>query len=72
MGNQKELLLPHPEIFKSVKKNISILIDDGKIILNVVKVNSEKIETEVINGGKISNKKGLIIQIRLSNVIINA
>ena len=61
MGNHQRVYLPHPEIFKSVKINNKILIDDGKIILNVVKVNSEKIETEVINGGKISNKKGVNI-----------
>ena len=42
-----------------LKKNNNILIDDGKIILNVLKVSSEKIETEVINGGRISNMKGV-------------
>ena len=71
MGNHQRVYLPHPEIFKSVKINNKILIDDGKIILNVVKVNSEKIETEVINGGKISNKKGVNIPetfIRMSSL----
>ncbi len=70
-GNEKRVLLPHPEIFKSVKKNNRILIDDGKIILNVESVNSEKIVTEVINGGKISNKKGVNIPetfIRMSSL----
>ena len=71
MGDHQRVYLPHPEIFKSVKVNNKILIDDGKIILNVVKVNSEKIETEVINGGKISNKKGVNIPetfIRMSSL----
>ena len=71
MGNHQRVYLPHPEIFKSVKINNKILIDDGKIILNVVKVNSEKIETEVIHGGKISNKKGVNIPetfIRMSSL----
>ncbi len=58
-GNKSRVFLPHPEIFKSIKKNNNILIDDGKIILNVLKVSSEKIETEVINGGRISNMKGV-------------
>ena len=48
----KKSFLPHPEIFKSVKKNNKVLIDDGKIILNITNVSSEKISTEVINGGK--------------------
>ena len=60
-GNEKRVHLPHPEIFKSVKKNTRVLIDDGKIILNIINVNSEKISTEVINGGKISNMKGVNI-----------
>ena len=60
-GDEKRVLLPHPEIFKSVKKNTRMLIDDGKIILNIINVTTEKISTEVINGGKISNMKGVNI-----------
>ena len=60
-GNEKRVFLPHPEIFKSVKKNTKVLIDDGKILLNIIGVNSEKITTEVLNGEKISNMKGVNI-----------
>ena len=60
-GDQNRVFLPHKEIFKSVKKNNKILIDDGKIILNVDKVLSDQIITEVLVGGKISNKKGVNI-----------
>ena len=60
-GDENRVFLPHKENFKSVRKNNRILIDDGKIILNIEKVNSDEIFTEVINGGKISNKKGLNI-----------
>ena len=56
-----ELQLPHPEIFRSVKKNNKILIDDGKIILNIDSVSSDRIITEVINGGRVSNNKGVNI-----------
>lgn len=60
-GDEKRVFLPHPEIYKSVKKNTRVLIDDGKLILNITKVSSDKITTEVINGGKISNMKGVNI-----------
>ena len=60
-GDQNRVFLPHKEIFKSVKKNNKILIDDGKIILNIDKVLSDQIVTEVLVGGKISNKKGVNI-----------
>ncbi|PDH54226.1 MAG: pyruvate kinase [alpha proteobacterium MED-G10] len=60
-GDEKRVFLPHQEIYKSVKKNTRVLIDDGKLILNITKVSSDKITTEVINGGKISNMKGVNI-----------
>ena len=60
-GDQNRVFLPHKEIFKSVKKNNKILIDDGKIILNINKVLSDQIITEVLVGGKISNRKGVNI-----------
>ena len=60
-GDQNRVFLPHKEIFKSVKKNNKILIDDGKIILNINKIFSDQIITEVLVGGKISNRKGVNI-----------
>ena len=60
-GNENRVQLPHPEIFRSVKKNNKILIDDGKIILNINSVSSDRIVTEVINGGRVSNNKGVNI-----------
>tara|TARA_B100000287_G_scaffold433933_1_gene496955 strand:+ start:2583 stop:3998 length:1416 start_codon:yes stop_codon:yes gene_type:complete len=61
LGDCSRVFLPHKEIFKSVKKNNKILIDDGKIILNIEKVSSEQIITQVVNGGRISNRKGVNI-----------
>ncbi|MAZ46101.1 MAG: pyruvate kinase [Rickettsiales bacterium] len=60
-GDQNRVFLPHKEIFRSVKKNNKVLIDDGKIVLNVNKVLSDQIITEVLVGGKISNRKGVNI-----------
>ena len=60
-GDSKRVLLPHPEIFKSVRPNSEILVDDGKIKLLINKVSSDCIETEVITGGKISDNKGVNI-----------
>ena len=61
LGDEKRVFLPHPEIFNSVKKNSKILIDDGKIKLNINKVSANSIESEVIYGGKISDNKGVNI-----------
>ena len=61
LGDDSRVYLPHHEIFKSVKTNTTILIDDGKIKLSINKVETDNIETEVINGGKISDNKGVNI-----------
>ena len=65
-GDQNRVFLPHKEIFKSVKKNNKILIDDGKIILNIDKVLSDQIITEVLVGGKFLTKKVSIYPKHLS------
>ena len=58
-GNKERVCLPHPQIFKSVKKGDKLLVDDGKVSLEISKVSEEKIECTVLNGGIVSDKKGV-------------
>ena len=58
-GNEKRVHLPHPEIFKVIKPKMNLLLNDGKIVLNVVKVTKNQIQTKVIVGGILSDHKGL-------------
>lgn len=58
-GDQSRVFLPHPEIFKAVKKGAHLLLDDGKIRLSVQHVNTDKIETRVLTAGVLSDRKGL-------------
>ena len=58
LGNKFRVCLPHPEIFKKIKKGNEILVDDGKLTLVVKKVNNSYIETTVKFSGIISNNKG--------------
>uniref|UniRef100_A0A7V5XFD3 Pyruvate kinase n=1 Tax=Thermodesulfobacterium geofontis TaxID=1295609 RepID=A0A7V5XFD3_9BACT len=51
--------IDHPEILKEVKKDDLIFIADGLIKVRVIEKRSEKVITEVIQGGVISSKKGL-------------
>jgi pyruvate kinase len=51
--------LPHPEIFRFIKSGTEILLDDGKIKLLVTDNKEHRIETKVITGGVLSNKKGV-------------
>lgn len=59
LGNENRVQLPHPEIFKALQVGVDVLLDDGKIRLRVKKVSDDCIQTVVINGGSLSNNKGL-------------
>ena len=54
-----EIPLPEKKVFKSVKVNHPIFIDDGKIKLKVLKVSNNTIETRVILEGILKSKKGI-------------
>ena len=58
-GNNDRVQLPHPEIIESVSVGDRLLLDDGKLQLKATKVGGGSIETEVIYGGKLSDKKGV-------------
>ena len=60
-GNSKRVTLPHPEIFEALKEGTELLLDDGKIRLLVEENLGDKIITRVIDGGILSNKKGVNI-----------
>jgi pyruvate kinase len=51
--------LSFPELAKSVEPGVKILVDDGKIGLNVVRIEGKDVVCEVLNDGKISNHKSL-------------
>lgn len=59
LGDNTRVKLPHSQIFEAIKEGDSLLVDDGKIRLQVERYGSEFIETKVIIGGTISNSKGV-------------
>lgn len=58
-GTTKRVQLPHPEIFGSVSIGDTLLLDDGKVKLAVTDTAEETIICQVVNGGPISNRKGI-------------
>jgi pyruvate kinase len=51
--------LPHREIFDAVLPRHNLLIDDGRVRVEVTGCGAETIEARVIFGGTISNRKGV-------------
>lgn len=58
-GTAQRLGLPHPEIFQAVIPGTRILMDDGKLELQVVAPGTGQFEAEVIVGGKVKSQKGV-------------
>ncbi len=55
----KGLDLPHPEIFKVLKKGDAILIDDGRLRLTVLKNDGKTMEARAENTHKLLPRKGI-------------
>ena len=58
-GDAERVCVPHPEIFEALSDGQNLLLDDGKIRLRVQRAGKEFADTEVIVGGRISNRKGV-------------
>ena len=58
-GNVARAPLPHPEIFAALKPGAELLLDDGRLRLIVEKAGRDFAETRVVNGGKLSDRKGV-------------
>ena len=59
-GNGALVSINYPDFPKDVSENEIILIDDGKLILKVIKTNNvDLVEAKVIQGGALKSKKGV-------------
>jgi len=58
-GSSERVQLPHPEIFKSVAPGDRLLLDDGKLRLDVSEADAETITAQVVVGGPLSGRKGI-------------
>jgi pyruvate kinase len=58
-GDATGVQLPHPEILGSLKPGAELLLDDGKLRLKVTGIGVGWAETEVMVGGRLSDRKGV-------------
>ena len=59
VGTKSRVQLPHPEIFQALHEGAHLLINDGKIKLMVEKCGPDFADCLVVNGGEISDRKGV-------------
>jgi pyruvate kinase len=58
-GDATRVCLPHPEIFAVLQSGASLLVNDGKIRLQVKSCGTDFADCTVIAGGTISDRKGV-------------
>lgn len=58
-GTSHRVCLPHPELFAVITVGQSLLLDDGKLRLEVVASTGSRIRTRVVTGGPLSDRKGV-------------
>src|SRR4051812_2497927 len=58
-GNAERIQLPHPEILAALEPGHALLLDDGKVRLEVTEVGEGRAATRGLVGGRMSNRKGV-------------
>ncbi len=58
-GDVRRVQLPHPEIIQAARIGTTLLLDDGKLRLRVTRQRDDHLETEVVVGGPLSDRKGV-------------
>ena len=58
-GDATRVLLPHPEIFAAAKPGDILLLNDGRVRVEITGLSKTRIVTRVIYGGILSDRKGV-------------
>ena len=58
-GNAQRVCLPHPEIFVAAQVGDCLLLNDGRLRVEITSATPEKLVTRVIYGGELSDRKGV-------------
>ena len=58
-GDARRVCLPHPEIFAAVEPGDSLLLNDGRVRVEIAECEPERILTRVVYGGVLSDRKGV-------------
>lgn len=59
LGNQERVGLDYKDLPNDVRRGSTLLLDDGRIVMWVEKVEGSEIVCKVIQGGTLSNNKGI-------------
>jgi pyruvate kinase len=60
-GTAERVSMPHPEIFQALSPGVQLLLDDGKVRLEVASCSAGEARTRVVVGGPLSDRKGVSV-----------
>ena len=58
-GDQHEVSVSYPGLAGDVRPGTRLLVDDGRVVLEVTAVHGQQVRTRVLTGGPVSDHKGL-------------
>ncbi|MDH4554883.1 pyruvate kinase [Pseudomonas sp. BN417] len=58
-GDARRVNLPHPEIIAALEPGMNLLLDDGRLRLQVIAKQADGVDTQVVAGGELSDRKGV-------------
>lgn len=58
-GDETRVYLPHPEIFAGAKVGETLLLNDGRLRVEITACTPTRLDTKVIYGGVLSDRKGV-------------
>ena len=61
VGDTTKVSVTYKDLYKDVKIGTTILIDDGKIELEVLRIENKDVVCKIMNGGALGNKKSINI-----------
>lgn len=61
IGDANKVTVTYKELYNDVKPGTTILIDDGKIELEVIRIEGKDVVCKIMNGGELGNRKSINI-----------
>lgn len=61
VGDSSKVTVTYKELYNDVKPGTTILIDDGKIELEVIRIEGKDVVCKIMNGGELGNRKSINI-----------
>jgi pyruvate kinase len=59
VGDNKQVGITYEPLAKEVHPGSRLLLDDGRVVLDVVRTNGKRVDCKVVVGGHLSNNKGI-------------